>query len=282
VNITIHPDAQSFVDRTLPSLRADEAANNLILGIALRLERDLQAYSERVFMATMEQDQTLAAAALMTPPYNLVVYCAAGSCSDAWLLMVEVLQREGWQVPGVLGVAQHARDFSNTWQQVTGQAGQPAMRLRTFVLREVTPPPPVPGSLRLAVLDDLDRVHAWSGAFQHEATPHDPPPVEGRTRARIASGEIFLWDDGQPVCMAATARPLEKGISIGLVYTPPEQRRMGYASALVADLSQRMLDSGFEYCSLFTDLANPTSNAIYQRIGYRPVCDYAMYRFGDE
>jgi predicted GNAT family acetyltransferase len=83
----------------------------------------------------------------------------------------------------------------------------------------------------------------------------------------------------EPVSMAGSARPVGKGITIGLVYTPPEKRRKGYAAALVAALSQHMLDSGYEYCTLFTDLANPTSNEIYQRIGYRPIADYDTYLF---
>jgi uncharacterized protein len=69
------------------------------------------------------------------------------------------------------------------------------------------------------------------------------------------------------------------GIRIGPVYTPPALRRRGYASALVTELSRRLLDSGREYCVLYTDLANPTSNRIYQEVGYERVCDSAEYVF---
>ena len=73
--------------------------------------------------------------------------------------------------------------------------------------------------------------------------------------------------------MALQTRPTQHGIGVGGVYTPPELRRRGYASSCVAALSQRLLDAGFEYCTLYTDLSNPTSNDIYQQIGYRPVGD---------
>jgi predicted GNAT family acetyltransferase len=79
--------------------------------------------------------------------------------------------------------------------------------------------------------------------------------------------------------LAGAARPTVNGIAIGPVYTPPQFRGKGYASSLVAKLSQHLLDQGRTFCTLFTDLANPTSNRIYQNIGYRPVCDYTVYRF---
>ena len=90
-----------------------------------------------------------------------------------------------------------------------------------------------------------------------------------------------MWEDGDRVSMCSRSRPTLHGASIGLVYTPPGLRGRGYASACVADLSQRILDSGKAFCTLFTDLANPTSNAIYQRIGYRPLCDFREIRFSD-
>jgi predicted GNAT family acetyltransferase len=73
--------------------------------------------------------------------------------------------------------------------------------------------------------------------------------------------------------MVGVAGPTPNGIRINAVYTPPEFRRRGYASACVAEVSQRMLDSGRKFCFLFTDLANPTSNKIYKAIGYRHVAD---------
>ena len=99
---------------------------------------------------------------------------------------------------------------------------------------------------------------------------------------RIASGEIFMWDDGEPVSMAGSARPTRRGICINAVYTPHPQRKRGYASACVSALSQLLLNRGYEFCMLYTDLTNPTSNAIYQAIGYEPVIDSTMYRFGTE
>jgi predicted GNAT family acetyltransferase len=43
-----------------------------------------------------------------------------------------------------------------------------------------------------------------------------------------------------------------------------------------------LLDQGKQFTSLFTDLSNPTSNSIYQKIGYQPVCDFDLYRFSQD
>ena len=97
---------------------------------------------------------------------------------------------------------------------------------------------------------------------------------------RIADRDLFIWDDGGPVSTVTKTRHSTHGIVVSLVYTPPAHRNRGYASAAVAALSQQLLDAGWEFCALFTDLANPTSNSIYQRIGYRPVADFDEYIFG--
>ncbi|MEZ4679331.1 MAG: GNAT family N-acetyltransferase [Caldilineaceae bacterium] len=98
-------------------------------------------------------------------------------------------------------------------------------------------------------------------------------------RQKIADQHLFFWEDGEPVSMVALARPTAHGIGIGPVYTPPQYRGRGYASSAVAQLSQQMLDTGKEFCALFTDVANPTSNHIYQAIGYRALVDFQVYRF---
>ncbi|GAC1375090.1 MAG: hypothetical protein NVSMB32_18100 [Actinomycetota bacterium] len=90
---------------------------------------------------------------------------------------------------------------------------------------------------------------------------------------------MYLWDNAGPVSMAATGGPTPHGGRVYAVYTPPEHRGRGYASACVAAVSQHMLNRGLRYCFLFTDLANPIANHIYQEIGYRPVAPFDWYRF---
>jgi hypothetical protein len=153
------------------------------------------------------------------------------------------------------------------------------MGQRIYKLTEVNHPRYSPGSLRLAGEDDTDLIVRWMDAFQQEAAPNSPRPSPDMAHARIAERNVFLWDDGRPVSMAVKTRPTRHGVSVSWVYTPPELRRRGYATSCVAALSRRLLDAGFEYCTLFTDLGNPTSNDIYRQIGYRPVCDFREIKF---
>ena len=102
--------------------------------------------------------------------------------------------------------------------------------------------------------------------------------TSGTSSWRI-DGAWVVWDDGDPVSLAAYGNPTPSGTRVGPVYTPLEHRGRGYATSLVADLTAERLAIGLDYCFLFTDLANPTSNAIYARIGYEAVADWDQWSF---
>ena len=139
--------------------------------------------------------------------------------------------------------------------------------------------------MRSATQGDLDVCLAWFAAFEHDAAvqagrtgghgPLEPQDAASMT-VRIEQGRVHLWEDtdGQVVHLTAANAPAHGVARVGPVYTPPEQRRHGYASAAVAAVSRMLLDDGVRVC-LFTDLANPTSNRIYAALGFRPVVDMA-------
>jgi predicted GNAT family acetyltransferase len=140
------------------------------------------------------------------------------------------------------------------------------------------------GRLRAATGDEHDFLSHWQLAFQREAMPREAGDMDAAriiTDRLLNDGDLFVWqkNDGWVVSMAARARPTVRGISVNLVYTPPEERRRGYAAACVAHLSQWLLDSGYDFCTLFTDRANATANKLYARIGYNPIADFDEYRF---
>jgi hypothetical protein len=124
--------------------------------------------------------------------------------------------------------------------------------------------------MRVAGSGDALLLRDWFHRFVDEAGI-GPPDVDAEVRSLVDSGSAFLWDDDGPVCMTVAKGPTPNGIRIGYVYTPPMRRKRGYASALVAGVSQRMIDEGRRFCFLYTDLANPTSNEIYRRLGYEQV-----------
>lgn len=121
----------------------------------------------------------------------------------------------------------------------------------------------------------------WCKAFIREAIGDDAVKNdEVRLVDRhLSEGSLYLWQDNIPVSMAGFSGATPNGIRINLVYTPPLYRKKGYATSCVAALSQTLLDARCKYCFLFTDLANPTSNHIYQTIGYQPVCEMNNYWF---
>jgi predicted GNAT family acetyltransferase len=146
-----------------------------------------------------------------------------------------------------------------------------------FALGELTEPPATPGHLRARAPADEELVRRWALAFHDESVL----PAEQRTASveHVAARQgTYFWDDGEPVCLVSHTATAAGVARVGPVYTPPERRRRGYAAAATAAVSRLLLDSGARVM-LFTDLANPTSNGIYTRIGYRRVGDACEVRF---
>jgi len=222
--------------------------------------------------------------AVMTPPFRLIVASnQVDAFGEAPSLLIHNLRDHGWLVPGVVGPSPLSDLFAQTWTSRTGEVSHLRTHERLFEFTQVIAPRPGPGSLRIATPDETALVVRWIKAFQEEAlrTSISDEEAASWARTRIGNSEVYLWvlPDGSIVSLVATARPVWRVISIGPVYTPPELRGHGYASRSVAALSQHLLDSGWQRCSLFTDLSNPTSNNIYQQVGYRPVHDFNEYDF---
>ena len=278
MNLTVHQTIGTFLAETEAILSQNEVTNGLILGVALRLKQDPARFEHAPYLATVHDGADLAAAGLMTPPHGLVVYARPGDPAPAMRLLAADVVAGGWPLPTVNGVVDVSQAFAGAWQALTGGTVTVAIAMRVFELREVASPAGGAGSLRCATPADLDQVFAWATAFRDEAIPSDAPPKRELLARSIADENVYLWEDGgQVVSIAAKGRRTAHGVSVGLVYTPPELRGRGYASACVAALSQVILDQGAGFCTLFTDLANPTSNSIYQKIGYRPVCDFTQF-----
>ncbi|MGH7450871.1 MAG: GNAT family N-acetyltransferase [bacterium] len=279
MTLETYQNAADFLLQTQAVLEKNEAANNLMLGISLRLKNFPEQIKTAPYLATIMDEQGLIIAAVMTTQ-KLMAYSDRPDCDHAVEMLAQNLFAHQWSVPGVIGPSLIAEKFAGAWMKLAGVSCEQGMRRRAFELRKVKHPEPTRGALRLAAEDDIDLVAPWIFAFTQEALPGgDMAEARESARSKITERDIFLWEDGQPVAMAGKARPTTNGIAVNLVYTPPKLRRRGYASACVAALSQLLLDAGWKFCCLFTDLSNPTSNHIYQQIGYTPVCDFNEYIF---
>lgn len=273
--------ADAFLRAAGPFLRTREAHNCLILGIAAALRlRPADSPEPAPYLATVRAGRRVVLVAFQTPPWQMVL--SEVEAPDAMDLIVE--DRLDSPFDGVGGPAEHVGTFARLWSAATGMPHRRTMRERIFRLTQVVPPRPAPGSLRVAGPHDAEIMAAWLAAFAAEALGEMVgPDVAARVRSWLSPSDgrmMVFWDDGGPVAMAGLSGPTPTGIRIGPVYTPPERRRRGYASNLVAAASQRELDGGRRACFLFTDLANPTSNHVYESIGYEPVRDFDQYRLG--
>jgi predicted GNAT family acetyltransferase len=191
--------------------------------------------------------------------------------------MVDAIVKADVSLPGINGDAATAATFAGHWSERRKSAATPFQGNRLYELLEVGEVAGVEGQLHQALPRDRSLMIHWTRAFQIEI---DEPAdgTELRVDRGLAAGEFWLWDGGEPMSMAVSRRPVEGVVRVAGVYTPPEKRKRGYAAACVHALSKHMRDAGYR-CALYTDLANPTSNSIYRRIGYRAILEVLRYRF---
>jgi hypothetical protein len=265
-------DATEFLERAAPLLLADEARHNLILGLAGTIRDHPGLYPPRFWLA--EDGRSAVGAALRTPPHNLVLARGSEEAVAALARSVEEL------LPGVVGALPEVDRFVAA-REVAAEA---RVWQGIYALQQVAPPRPVTGRPRPATRADRPLLIEWWRAFGIEALGEAEPDEAAVARSvdhklSDTAGGIALWEDGRPVSAVGFGSPTPSGIRIGPVYTPPELRGRGYASALTAHVSAEQLAAGRRFCFLYTDLSNPTSNKIYLEIGYERVCESVEYAF---
>ena len=271
-----YTDASEFGRCVIPFLSQHEAGNSLPFRIIGSLAAKPGPLPPDIYLAAClesdRRDAPVLGVALRTPPYNLVL---SSPFPDDALTTLLANTAGLAALPGVIGPVAEAEAFATGWKAQTKGTTAVTMRLGTYALERVTPAPEVPGRLRAAVPADESFAREWIKAFHAEALPHAPPPSEA-----VDLRGLYFWEvEGVPVTSVCARPETPHGAVINAVYTPPAWRRRGYATAAVAAASAVMLEQGLKVCFLFTDLTNPTSNAIYQRIGYRPLGEFRQIGF---
>ncbi|MCB9035327.1 MAG: GNAT family N-acetyltransferase [Lewinellaceae bacterium] len=278
MKITPYPDASSFLEENLSLLEQEEAANNLILGIALGIKQGASVYEKAHFLGVRKGGRSIFCA-LQTPPRNLLIYGPSEYSSGCASIVYDYVVQEGIAVPGFIGPKDVVEPFAGSWSMLAGCAWAVKQAMGVFQLKEVIPPLYSGGNLRKAGFEDKALAFRWMHAFYIEALGEaDEAFCRQLVDRHLERGELFLWEDQEPASMAAATRRTRHGITVNAVYTPPEHRGKGYASNCVAQLSRQLLESGYEFCALFTNLSNPTSNKIYQAIGYQKVGEFVEVR----
>jgi GNAT superfamily N-acetyltransferase len=221
----------------------------------------------------------LAAAFMHTPGFPAML---SGMSETAAAALARELTAAGHRVPGVNAGQQAATAFTAAWRDRTGDAVTVHRRMRLFRLARLVPPAPGPaGAARPGAAADRDLLAGWFAAFAREVNDDDPGhDHRAEVDQRLGYGGVIVWENGGvPVSVACLTRAVGGMARVGPVYTPPELRGRGYAGAATAAVSQAALDARAQEVVLYTDLANPVSNALYERLGYRPVEDRVVLTF---
>ena len=291
VRIHIDQDPAVFVMTAWDFLLTDPVLNNVICTNAeARVRDDLPTEPAARWFRIVAETGALAGAAMWTPPRGILLSVMPPTAAVA---LADELSAVHARLPSVDGPTEVTTAFRDRWTMLTGAPTRPGLTGMAFRLDEVDRPEGVPGYPREVTESDRDLVVGWLDAFGVEALPHVPAADNTVTvdRRLATGGLMWVWQDaGRPVSFAWQSRltPVVPGdpvprtpiVRVGAVYTPPELRGHGYASANVAALSQHALDSGALACVLYTDQANPTSNKIYEQVGYRPVGPSQEWLFG--
>ncbi len=275
-----YKDSSDFLKDTGNYLTQNEARYSLILGIAKALEVIPNRYGqEKPWFCAIGSENTVNAVSIRTPPHMVLTAHFSGDIEAVAETLVGAVSRDFKSIPGVVGDKELADPFAKRWCDKFGVTIKDTMAQRIYRLDKVNDIPPSPGRFRAATTADKELILKWFRAFHVDIGAAARGEPMNDVSPVIERGWLFIWEDGKPVSMALKTRPTENGMSVGGVYTPPELRGKGYATSCVAELSRNILQSGKKFCTLYTDLANPTSNSIYMKMGYRPVCDSVEHTF---
>ncbi|EWT07077.1 GCN5 family acetyltransferase [Intrasporangium chromatireducens Q5-1] len=236
---------------------------------------DPTRYDSPRWWVARDKEAAVVAAFMHTPPHPLHIGLATPEQARD---LATVLASQGDALPGVGGVRAPAEAFAAEWT-TSASTVRTVMELGVYDLpRRPTLPFAVPGRYRRARPSDVDLTDGWARDFHHAVATAGSPVS---TMGHIEAGRLGLWEDksGEPVSMAYASVPAGGVTRVSGVWTPPEQRAHGYASAVVAALSDERMADG-EACMLYTDLGNPTSNGIYRALGYRRIGDSVTLAFG--
>ena len=274
-------DLDAFLARAGEFLRSRPALHTVPLTVTEGLRtRGLGQYgSEAPYFGVLESEGEVRAAYLRTPPYPLNVTPLTPEEADS---LAAHLAGLGRPVPGVIGERSTIDAVARSWEEHTGATATLHLRQRLYRLSTLTVPQPVPeGKPRVAGEADREQLVLWYGEFMEAIGESGAERAEGWADARISYGGTTFWEDadGTPVAMAGVTPMVAGQVRVAPVYTPAHLRGRGYAGAVTAEVSRAALTAGAAEVLLFTDLANPTSNALYQRIGYRAVADFGVYDF---
>ncbi|EPD49753.1 hypothetical protein HMPREF1210_03200 [Paenisporosarcina sp. HGH0030] len=277
-NVFIQP--QEFEDKAKPFLMQNEDLYSLFYGV---LQGIKAGRYENPFMATVEEDDQVVALFQMTPPHPLnIIVIDEIKMADILSFAAQEISNRKIPVPSAVGVKRVVNAFSEKWQELTKSKARLLMDQGLYRLDKAEQSlEKSSGSWRYARKDEAPLLATWYKAFEQDTGLKSSPPevINERVIQFLEDQEVFFWEDnGKVVSMMKKARPSDRGVTVSFVFTPYEERKKGYARTMVAAGSEELLKT-YDFCVLYTDMLNPTSNKIYQEIGYRKIADSIHLEF---
>lgn len=275
-----YTNVHDFALQAEPILAEKEDVYSLFFGV---LQAIKAGRYDNPFMATIEEDGKVLALIQMTPPHplNLIIVDEKRLEEIIDVLIKKIVELE-IEMASVISLTSWAYRFAEKWQEQTGMEHQLLMDQGLYRLEKVNDTlQKSPGSWRMADEEDCTMIEGWFSIFEEDTglpiTPQED--VKKRVSTFVTEQEVFLWEhDGKVVSMMKKSRPTRHGVTVSLVFTPHEERKKGYARTMVAACSTELLKN-YDFCVLYTDLMNPTSNKIYQEIGYKRIADSVQLGF---
>lgn len=271
MRVDFHAGARPFLAAAEPLLRTDPLSTNVMAVVARRIVAGEEPNRDDYLWATIAAHRgTIVGAAMHTPPHHVFVSRIPRAAAKS---LAQAIVSSGRALPGVNGAVEATRPFAAAWEARTGRVSSVVTAMRLYRLGQLIRPPTGAGAAVVAAAPgDVDLVASWLAAFHEEARPEAPIlDWGGLAERRVRTGQVHLWRDGETaVSLAMVSAPAAGVARVGPVYTPGAYRRRGFGAAVTSAATAAALEAGADNVVLYTDLANPTSNSIYQRIGYTP------------
>ena len=283
MDVKFYKDIKEFYGLVSPFLLRKEAENNLLFSILNRINQNPTRYGDdKPILIIVTDNSEIKLVSLRTPPYHLIL--SFTDDINAVYVLAKVLLQKNMELPGVLGFKEGAEKFVKVWCEGKNLRPHLTRNERIYKLEEVAEETLGNRELILGSQVHQSLILDWAEQFLLEAIPETGEEQFKRSQENliedIKKDQIYLLlDKNEIVSIVRNAGSTPNGNRVSLVYTPPELRRKGYATECVAKFSKQLLEEGNKFCFLFTDLSNPISNSIYQKIGYQPVIDVDEYKF---
>ncbi|MCU5482890.1 GNAT family N-acetyltransferase [Bacillus cereus] len=271
LQLHVYEEVVNFKKEVISFLEKNEQENNLILGV-------LQMVQQPIFMGVAKQEEEIAIVFLQTEEKKQIIVATSEVMGVDIKELAKELTKVYPDIPGLIGNKKVVQKLAEEIAVLENKKMNVVMEQGVYALQQVKKKWTEEGIFREINSDELPVIEKWIYQFCEDVNlPTTKEEAEQTAHTLITNHRLFgLEIDGKLVSVVAKTRPTKNNITINFVYTPKEERKKGYASNCVAALSQRMLDEGYKTTTLYTDLANPTSNKIYQEIGYEQIAESVL------